>query len=350
MPQSYLAPTGLESIVMTALVEYDLPEPLQVTTIRVLNNSVHKVTTSDGKRYALRLHRPGARRSDHTLAELTFLADVHAGLAAERITVPTPVPATDGRLVVSLTLPQETSGDAPVEAHCDLLTWVDGKVRRPGSGLGARGVYQLGRALAHLHRAAENYTPPTEFALPTWDAAAMFTAEHSPYYSGPLDEFLSGEDLALFEAVAAQTAAIFTELGYGSDSFGLIHNDFILGNCHPVRRRPHSWDIGVLDFDDCGWGHYLYDLAPLMGNLSDYAHFEELKRAFLTGYRIVRPLPDDLETHLPILMAARHASQCLWAAGLARRPGTQELDTTAHITYRMTEVRRCLALGPIDHR
>jgi Ser/Thr protein kinase RdoA (MazF antagonist) len=82
-----------------------------------------------------------------------------------------------------------------------------------------------------------------------------------------------------------------------------------------------------------------------MGDLSDYAHFEKLKQAFLTGYRIARPLPADLETHMPVLMAARHASQCLWAAGLARRPGTQELDTTARIAYRMAEVRRRLALG-----
>ncbi|WP_194202063.1 phosphotransferase enzyme family protein [Glycomyces albidus] len=345
MPQHHLAPTALESIAMTALAEYDLPEPLHVVPIRVLNNSVHEVIAGDDSRYELRLHRPGARRSDHTLAELTFLADVHAPLAAERVTVPTPVPAADGRLLVSLTLPQEAGGSAPVEAHCDLLTWVDGKVRRPGGGLGVRGVYQFGRALAHLHRVAENYTPPAGFTLPTWDAAAMFTAEHSPYNSGPIDKFLSGEDLALFETVAEQTAAIFTELGNDSESFGLIHNDFILGNCHPVRRRPHSWDIGVLDFDECGWGHYLYDLAPLMGNLSDYAHFEKLMHAFLTGYRIARPLPEDLETHLPVLMAARHASHCLWAAGLARRPGVQELDTTAHIIYRMTEIRRCLALG-----
>ncbi|WP_199042977.1 phosphotransferase enzyme family protein [Glycomyces salinus] len=345
MQQHHLAPTALESIAMTALAEYNLPGPLHVAPIRVLNNSVHEVIAGDGSRHALRLHRPGARRSDHTLAELTFLADVHARLAAERVTVPTPVPATDGRLLVSLTLPQEANGDGPVEVHCDLLTWVNGKVRRPGGGLGTRGVYQLGRALAHLHRVAENYTPPAGFVLPTWDAAAMFTAESSPYNSGPIGEFLSGEDLALFESVAEQTAAILDELGRGSESFGLIHNDFILGNCHPVRRRPHSWDIGVLDFDDCGWGHYLYDLAPVMGNLSDYAHFEDLKHAFLTGYRIVRPLSANLETHLPVLMAARHASQCLWAAGLARRPGTQELDTTSHIAYRMDEVRRCLALG-----
>lgn len=75
-----------------------------------------------------------------------------------------------------------------------------------------------------------------------------------------------------------------------------------------------------------------------MGNLSDYAHFEELKHAFLTGYRTARPLPADLEAHLPVLMAARHASQCLCAASLAHRPGTQELDTVDHIA----EARRCL--------
>ena len=66
----------------------------------------------------------------------------------------------------------------------------------------------------------------------------------------------------------------------------MIHADFILGNCHFRGHTP-----GVLDFDDCGWGHFLYDLAPLLGNLSDADRFLILARAFLAGYRRVRALP-----------------------------------------------------------
>ncbi|HEX2144979.1 MAG TPA: phosphotransferase [Glycomyces sp.] len=339
MTQTETVPADLASAAAEALTAYDLPGPATVRPLRLLNNSVFDVCAGDGRRFALRLHRPGARRPEHTLAELTFLHKVSGPLAAQRVDVPAPVPAADGRLVVTVASP-----DATEPLTCTLLTWVDGKVRRPGGGLGARGVHQLGRALAHLHLAAESFDPPPGFTLPRWDAEAMFT-ERSPYDPGPIGELLTGADLALFEEVAERTARIFAELGTGPETYGLIHNDFILGNCHTVRRRPHSWNVGVVDFDNCGWGHYLYDFAAVLGNLSDYAHFAELRNAFLAGYRIARPLRESLEQHFPVLMAARHASHCLWAAGLARHPSSEAFDAPWHIGYRMSEVRRCLTLG-----
>lgn len=164
-----------------------------------------------------------------------------------------------------------------------------------------------------------------------------------PIAPAPFTELLSRADLAVFETVAEQTAQIFDSLGTDSDAFGLIHMDFILGNCH-TSRNSRGWSVGVIDFDECGWGHFLYDLAPVMGNLSDYPHFRQLRSAFLEGYRSVRALPVELEKHLPVLIAARHAAQCLWAAGLVHSNGSAEVDTTEHIQFRMHEVRRCLTM------
>jgi Ser/Thr protein kinase RdoA (MazF antagonist) len=203
-------------------------------------------------------------------------------------------------------------------------------------------VRELGRALAHLHRVAESFAAPEGFELPTWNAEAMFT-EQSPYRPGPFHELLSKADRSVFDTVADLTAGIFERIGDDREGFGLVHHDFILGNCHTARIRG-GWSAGVIDFDECGWGHFLYDLAPIMGNLSDYPHFRRLRAAFLGGYRSVRHLPEALEAHLPVLMAARHAAQCLWAAGLVHSNGSREVDTVEHLTYRMWEVRRCLAL------
>ncbi|MEV3936252.1 phosphotransferase [Glycomyces sp. NPDC049804] len=252
---------------------------------------------------------------------------------------PKPVPANDGALSLAVTSP----GDGRT-LHCDLLTWVEGDVRRPGTGLGRSGVRETGRALAHLHRAAASFTPPAGFDLPVWDARALFT-EDSPYRPGPFRDLLAPADRSRFDHVAARTAAILDRLGDDPEAFGVVHHDFILGNCH-TRRTPQGWSIGVLDFDETGWGHYLADMGPVLGNLSDYPHFRRLRAAFLAGYRSVRPLPVDLEAHLPVLMAARHTAQCLWAAGLVHSNGSEEVDTAEHIAYRMREVRRCLDLSP----
>lgn len=320
----------------TALTAYDLPAPV-LEPIRVLNNAVYAVTTRDRQRYALRVHRPHYRTPAHTRAELTFLDTVHTDLTAAGIRAPKPVPTKNGALTVTTTLP-----DHDTTVHCDLLTWVDGRVHRPGTGLGPNGVHQIGRALAHLHHAAETFTPPPDFQLPTWNPQALFT-EDSPYRPGPFRKQLTPADRTAFDTVADQTTQILDRLGHTPDAYGIVHHDFILLNCHP-KRTPHGWSIGVIDFDETGWGHYLTDLAPILGNLTDYPHYPALRTALLNGYRTIRDLPTRLETHLPVLMAARHAAQCLWAAGLPHSNGSEALDTAEHLAYRMWEIRRCLAM------
>lgn len=335
-PTSYTQ--AMHDAAETALTAYDLPQPATAAPIRLLNNAVYEVTAAGGHRYALRVHRPAYRTPAHTRSELVFLDTVHDDLAAAGIRTPKPVPTNDGAL--SVAVPSPGCGRT---LHCDLLTWVEGDVRRPGTGLGLKGVHETGRALAHLHRVAESFTPPAGFDLPAWDARALFT-EDSPYRPGPFRDLLEPADRSLFDHVADRTAAVLDRLGDDPEAFGVVHHDFILGNCH-TRRTPQGWSIGVLDFDETGWGHYLADMGPVLGNLSDYPHFRRLRAAFLAGYRSVRPLPVELEVHLPMLMAARHAAQCLWAAGLVHSNGSEEVDTAEHIKYRMREVRRCLDLS-----
>ena len=55
---------------------------------------------------------------------------------------------------------------------------------------------------------------------------------------------------------------------YGTDidRFGLIHADMRLGNLLVDGER-----VTLLDFDDCGFGWFLYDLAASLSLLRDLA-------------------------------------------------------------------------------
>lgn len=262
----------------------------------------------------LRVHRPGYRTAANTRAELTYLRGLGDALGGADVALPQPVPTRDGDLVV------EHDG-----RHCDLLTWIDGEVRRPESGLDKPAVRQLGRTLALMHNAADNITEPLD--LPRWDADGMFTAAASPFR--PLlgiDEILSTSDRADFDDIAERTRAIFAEL---NEDFGIIHFDYILGNIH-FSRNGSDWRVGVIDFDDCGMGYYLYDLCPVLGNLAGYPggtynpDYPVLRDAFLSGYRTARPLPAEWERHLPVLMAVRHTNHCFLTAGLNVSPTPRE--------------------------
>lgn len=297
--------------------------------IRLLNNAVFEVT-GDGVHLALRIHRPGYRSLGHIETELQVLDVLADELHGSAIAVPRPLAARDGAPLVSVN--DETTH------YCDLLTWIDGRVLRGGGrGLGERSTFLLGTGLGRLHNVTAQLG---ELELPRWDGDTLFS-EASPFDPGPMDEFLAPEAWEVFQDVAARSRAIFAELA--ADQRGVIHNDYILGNCHFTRARS-GWKLGVLDFDDLGFGFFLYDLAPLLGNLFDWPEsYARLRRALLEGYRSVRALPDELERHLPVLMAARHASTLTWLAAKHRR-GETDVPIERHVEIRVAEMQRCLAL------
>lgn len=167
----------------------------------------------------------------------------------------------------------------------------------------------------------------------------------SPFRPGRMEEFLPREAWPLFQEVTTRTAAIFDQLDRMAGQRGIIHTDYILINCH-FKRVARGWKLDILDFDDLGWGYFLYDLAPLLGNLFDYPDaYSRLRRAFLDGYREVRSLPPPLEAHLPVLMAARHAAALTWLAAKQRR-GETDIPIKRHVEIRIAEMRRCLMPPP----
>jgi Ser/Thr protein kinase RdoA (MazF antagonist) len=75
-------------------------------------------------------------------------------------------------------------------------------------------------------------------------------------------ERLNSTQLTVFRQVADRFKAAASDLGAGDGVFGLIHGDFTFDNLLFFRR-----DVRVIDFDDCGFGYFLYDLATLLDRI-----------------------------------------------------------------------------------
>jgi len=77
-----------------------------------------------------------------------------------------------------------------------------------------------------------------------------------------VDALISTDDAALFaralEVVWATTRTLAEETG----AFGLIHGDL-----HHENFLFHRGEARAIDFDDCGWGFHLYDLAVTLSEL-----------------------------------------------------------------------------------
>lgn len=91
------------------------------------------------------------------------------------------------------------------------------------------------------------------------------------------------------------------------DGHGLLHADLHYENfLFPDGRAL------AIDFDDCGWGNYLYDLAVPLSELEGRSNYEALRDALLDGYARQRSLPLGFDDHLRALAILRRVQLIVW--------------------------------------
>lgn len=157
----------------------------------------------------------------------------------------------------------------------------------------------MGSVTAHLHENALEVSLQ-DFDRPVWDARTILLDGHA-LTSEAARRQLGDQGVATLRDIAASITPLL-ESGEPGDS-GRIHADLHRGN---MIALPDG-SVGVIDFDDCGTGRFLLDIATVLssvyraagGEPEAYAAFAD---AYLAGYSRVRPLPkgfdDLLEAHL----------------------------------------------------
>ena len=101
-----------------------------------------------------------------------------------------------------------------------------------------------------------------------------------------------------------------TDVMESLDDWGLIHADLHLGNA-----LFHRGGVKLIDFDDCGYGHRLYDLAVAVWELRDEPDYPAFRDALLNGYWSHRDVD---VTHLDDFIAVRQVAFDLWFTGMAQ--------------------------------
>jgi Ser/Thr protein kinase RdoA (MazF antagonist) len=61
---------------------------------------------------------------------------------------------------------------------------------------------------------------------------------------------------------------------------------------HPGNVRVDGGKLTVIDFDDAAWGWHAYDIAVALVHQENGANLEAFERAYVAGYRSVRPISD----------------------------------------------------------
>ncbi|MBV9278747.1 MAG: phosphotransferase, partial [Chloroflexi bacterium] len=164
-------------------------------------NTIYRVDTMSGERYALRLGRPGKRTILDIQSELAWLQALQD---QSDVMVPRPVANRDGGLVTTV------RSDGPAEpCHCVLFTRVPGRTARNQPT--ERNAWRLGRAMALLHDHADTFRPPADFSRLRLDSVWTFGHPDLIYSDAP-HPLLTAPRRALLRAAAGRVQGALDEL------------------------------------------------------------------------------------------------------------------------------------------
>lgn len=243
--------------------------------------------TMDGEPGILRISHNIRRTADQIRGEVDWINYLSAGGAS----VAGAQKSLSGELVESID--DEHGGQflaTAFEKAPGRHSWEAGFWERP------RVFEGYGRLLGRMHALSKEYSP----AKPSW---------RRPEWDDPnsldLESWLPAGNGVVLEKFH-ELMRYLRDLPRDVDSYGLIHQDAHAGNFFV----DDDGRLTLFDFDDCGYGWYVYDLAMVLfyavTNRSDAETFgPRFWKAFLAGYEMENQLDSAWFKEIPHFLKLR---------------------------------------------
>src|SRR5512139_777058 len=306
------ATAALTAVAREALPSFGFAAHAALQLVHYRENAVFRIDApGEPHPWVMRVHRVAYRTPAEIRSELAWTEALRsAGVRTASVR-----PATSGDTVAIV----GTAGLAEPRV-VSVIGWIDGI---PLAEDDSSDAYRLvGRTSALIQSHGRSWTPPRWFTRPTWDLDGLV---------GPRSLWGDYADLAplgeerrrLMDRVAALVRRRLDAFGRGADRFGLTHADLMPDNVLVENGTPY-----VIDFDDCGYGWYLYDLATLLAIRTGDPEAARVRDAWVEGYRSVARLPNEHLEILDVLVMARLLLGLGWMHTRRETPLAQALTET----------------------
>ncbi len=290
---------------------WGLSPDTRITLLNISENATFRADDPEADApVILRVHRPDY----HTRAEiLSELGWIDALRAAEVAPIPAVLPLLDGGRIAGMTVAGETRDVVAFE-------FMSGTEPAPTDDL-TEGFHKLGAISARLHDHVRGWARPAAFARKTWDFnSTVGAAPHWGDWRAGMG--LTPDGLAVLEQTCGVLEDRLNAFGTGPDRFGLIHADLRLANLLIDGDR-----IGLIDFDDCGFGWFAFDFAAAVSFFETDPSIPALQDAWCAGYRSVADLAAEVEAELSTFIMLRRLQLTAWIASHSETPTAQEMGT-----------------------
>lgn len=271
-----------ERILECARERYAIP-PDRIRLLDGFESFIYEFDRPDGP-HILRIAHSGRRSENLIRGEVDWINTLAAGGA----TVARAVLSASGSLVEPI--------DDGHGGHflCTAFTRATGGPA-PRERLNERFFANYGRLLGRMHALAKTYVP----ADPAWKRYAWDDARNNT----AVRQMPARETLALEKY--HQALSYLRTLPREPQDYGMIHQDAHLGNLFVDDED----NITLFDFDDCVYGHFIYDIAMVLFYAADTVDPAGFTSRFgpvlLRGYREENQLDPGWLKEIPFFMKLR---------------------------------------------
>ena len=282
-------------IAIAALPLWDIPNDATLCLINVSENETYLIEAPDYKS-VLRLHRNGYHSKRAIECELTWSAAIKSDTG---IQTPHVIAGRDGALIQTITL------DGLPPRHAVLFEFIEGDHPNEEQDL-VPAFHNLGALAAKTHLHSTEWERPEHFERLVWDLDSVFSpnANWGDWRKAPN---VTNDIRRILERVERVVIHRLKAFGQDADRYGLIHADMRLANL-----LVKNGDTRLIDFDDCGFGWYLYDFAAAISFMEDHPQIPALRAAWVEGYRAHRALSEFEEVELDSFVMLRRLALLAW--------------------------------------
>lgn len=304
---------------------YDLGDHYEISLLKYSENYNWLVKTQSEK-YVLRLCRPGYHSTEELMGELLWIRELEK---STDIRMPVVIPNNRGELLTQMK-----------EYRCTMFSFLNGTTLRGIEGEELLGYLQeIGSITAKLHKQVQEWADVKNIVRFTWNFEDLLgkNARVGDWRQHPR---IREEERAVYEKAEQIIEKKLEQYGRNKDKYGLIHSDFNINNVLVDQGK-----VQVLDFDDCGFGWFLYDLST---SVLEYDEgIRDKIAAWLRGYEKERKLTETDKAMIPTFIVMRKIVRIGWIASHMENDTVKKVTDNYYVqTYNMA--KRYLESGGTD--
>ncbi len=299
----------LEKLANQSLPLWDVPEDAKARLINVSENATYLVEGS-GWKSVLRIHRENYHSERAIQCELEWSRALNND---GHIVTPDFYYGRDNNPIQSGIIQ-----GLPAPRYMVMFHFVEGAQPDEEQDL-VKPFEELGEIAATTHIQSIAWKRPEPFERLTWDMDTVFGSNPTwgKWHNGPN---VTAEVRKVLEQVENTVIRRLRGFGKEPDRYGLIHADMRLANLLIDKNGTR-----LIDFDDCGFGWFLYDFAASISFMEDHVQIPDLKKSWIKGYRKIRELSDAEADQLDTFVMLRRLALLAWIGSHIEAPEPQEL-------------------------